>query len=101
MKQLSLLLLVTILAFGCYGQSKGVNPFTPAKSSKMVIIKDANGDLKQVPGRPTSDSFTVMPYTFTDAKGEVFTVYKSRNDKLYIIRTSKKTGNNYKQYLKI
>lgn len=39
--------------------------------------------------------------TFTTAKGEVFKVYQSARGKLYIIRKSKKTGTEYKQYLKI
>jgi hypothetical protein len=34
-------------------------------------------------------------------KGIVFQVYKSKKGVFYIIRTSKKTNNEYKQYLKI
>lgn len=39
--------------------------------------------------------------TYTDSKGEVYTVYKTKNEKLFIIRMSKSTGKKYKQYLKI
>ena len=38
--------------------------------------------------------------TYTDTKGQEFKVYKSINDKLYILRISK-SGNEYRQYLKI
>ena len=46
----------------------------------------------------TSD--TITGKTFTDTKGVSYPVFKSKNDKLYIWRTSKK-GNKYKQYLKL
>ena len=39
--------------------------------------------------------------TYTDSKGVKYPVYESANGKLYIIRTSKKSGNQYKQYLTI
>ncbi len=39
--------------------------------------------------------------TYTDSKGEVYKVYVNSNGKLYIIRKSKKTGKEYKQYLSV
>lgn len=39
--------------------------------------------------------------TFTDQKGNVFNVYVSKNGKLFVIRTSKNTGKEYRQYLKL
>lgn len=39
--------------------------------------------------------------TYTDAKGIVYPVQESAKGKLFIIRTSKKTGKEYKQYLKL
>jgi hypothetical protein len=38
--------------------------------------------------------------TFTTAKGEQFPVYVTDKGKYYVLRTSKETGNEYKQYLK-
>ena len=37
--------------------------------------------------------------TYTTTKGEVFPIYLSKNGRAYIIRVSKKTGKEYKQYL--
>jgi len=39
--------------------------------------------------------------TFTTSKGEVFKVYESAKGKLYVIRKSKKTNTEYKQYLTV
>jgi hypothetical protein len=39
--------------------------------------------------------------TYTDNKGESYPVYESKNQKLFIIKTSKKTGKNYNYYLKV
>lgn len=39
--------------------------------------------------------------TYTDNKGETYPVYESKNNKLFIIKTSKKTGKNYNYYLKV
>lgn len=38
-------------------------------------------------------------FTFTDAKGETHKVYESKNGAFFILRTSKKTGNEYRYYL--
>ena len=39
--------------------------------------------------------------TYTDTKGEKYPVYISKNNKLFIIKTSKKTGKNYNYYLNV
>lgn len=39
--------------------------------------------------------------TFTTAKGEVFPVLKNNTGKLYVVKISKKTGKEYKMYLKL
>lgn len=38
-------------------------------------------------------------YTYTDNKGETYKVYKSKNGAFFILRTSKKTGKEYRYYL--
>jgi hypothetical protein len=48
---------------------------------------------EKTPDKPTGQ-------TYTDSKGQEYKVYKSINDKLYIVRVSK-SGNEYKQYLKV
>ena len=39
--------------------------------------------------------------TFTDTKGNVYPVFISAKGKLFVIRVSKNTGKEYKQYLKV
>lgn len=39
--------------------------------------------------------------TYTDDKGVVYDVYLNSKSKPYVIRKSKKTGKEYKQYLKL
>jgi len=39
--------------------------------------------------------------TFEDKKGVVYPIFKSGKGKFFIVRTSAKTGNTYKQYLTI
>ena len=70
--------------------------------AQQKVVKDANGNYSPakvaVSGvaldKPTGS-------TYTDSKGVKYPVYKSVNGNLYIIRTSRKTGNTYKQYLKL
>ncbi len=39
------------------------------------------------------------PYFYTDKRGNKYPIYISGNGSCYIIKTSKKTGKKYKQYL--
>jgi hypothetical protein len=58
------------------------------------IERDSTGNFYQLPetNQPT-------PYTFTTSKGEVFPVYVTESGKFYVIRTSKSSGKQYRQYL--
>lgn len=69
--------------------------------SQTTVKKDANGNYTAIRSS-RSDSTVAKPTgkTYTDTKGNVYPVYISINNKLYIIRTSR-TGNKYKQYLKL
>lgn len=77
-------MLVMLLAYG-----------TQAQNAKLV-----NGNYVSVTKARTDTAPKSTGQTFTTAKGDVYPIYKSVNDKLYIIRTSK-AGNQYKQYLKL
>lgn len=57
--------------------------FYAIKSSTSTAAKDA----------PTGK-------TYKDTKGQIFPVYKSVKGKLYVIKSSAKTGNTYRFYLK-
>ena len=69
--------------------------------SQTKIVRDANGNFvtQKAPKKASEDKATGQ--TFLTAKGEEFPVYQSEKGKYYVIRTSKETGNQYKQYLKI
>lgn len=69
--------------------------------SQTKIVRDANGNFvtQKAPKKASEDKPTGQ--TFTTSKGEEFPVYVSDRGKYYVIRTSKETGNQYKQYLKI
>jgi uncharacterized protein YxeA len=68
--------------------------------AQTKVKQDDKGNFIQVSNvrEKTPDKLTGQ--TYTDAKGQEYKVYKSVNDKLYIIRLSK-SGNEYKQYLKV
>ena len=67
-------------------------------SLSAQIVKDKNGNYVQSQGIERSKE---TGKTFTTNKGEKFNVYLSVNGKPYVIRKSKRTGNEYKQYLKV
>lgn len=68
--------------------------------SQTKVVRDADGNFvtKSTPKKASEDKPTGK--TYTNAKGEEFPVYESVNGKFYVLRTSKETGNVYKQYLK-
>lgn len=41
----------------------------------------------------------VTPYSWSDSKGNKYPIYISNSGSCYVIRTSKKTGKEYKSYL--
>lgn len=69
--------------------------------SQAKVTKDANGNFVTLksPKKESTDKKTGQ--TFTNAKGETFDVWESERGKLYVIRTSKESGKEYKQYLKV
>jgi hypothetical protein len=75
--------------------------FTLAAFSQTTVKQDAKGNFVPVSVAKISKTDSTTGKNFTTAKGEVYPVYVSVNGKLYIIRTSKKTGNTYRQYLKL
>lgn len=71
-----------------------------ANSQKVKQTADGNYiAVKDTATRKTEAAATGKFYT--NAKGERLPVYVSKNGKLFVIRTSKKTGNQYNQYLKL
>lgn len=69
-----------------------------ALSAQAQVRQDAQGNYHAV---KTEQKAEPTGKTFTDAKGNVYPVMKSAKGKLFIVRTSEKTGKTYNQYLKI
>ena len=68
-------------------------------SAQTNVKQDATGNYIAVQAR---DTVTAKPTgkTYTDSKGNTYPVYVSKNGKLFVNRISK-TGNPYRQYLKL
>lgn len=70
--------------------------------NSQTVKQDATGNYYAVKAaKDTTTTYKATGKTFTTSKGETFPVYESKNGKLFVIRTSKATGNTYKQYLKV
>jgi hypothetical protein len=63
----------------------------------QTIVKDANGNYQQV--QKAKEEPTKTGNFYTDSKGIKYPIYKSARGKLFVLKTSKNTGNQYKMYL--
>ena len=72
-------------------------------SYSQTVKQDASGNYVLVEKAPSSKKSEAISTgkTFTDAKGKQHPVYKSKTGKLFIVKTSQKTGKNYNYYLKV
>jgi hypothetical protein len=91
MKNFIMLVVLLILSLGVQAQ--------------VTVTKDKDGNYTAKSRPASSDSTktdTGKPTgkTYTDSKGVKYPVLLSPTGKLYVMRTSAKTGNKYKQYLK-
>ena len=68
--------------------------------AQTKVKQDDKGNFIQVSNVREKGKDKETGQTYTDTKGQEYKVYKSINDKLYIVRVSK-AGNEYKQYLKV
>lgn len=59
------------------------------------ITKEGNTFIEQ----SVKEQEKELPYTYKDKKGREYKIYQSKKGSLYIIKTSEKTGNEYKYYL--
>lgn len=48
-----------------------------------------------------SVTYSATNEKFVDSKGAVYPVYKTKNGKYFVLRTSKKTGKQYREYLRL
>jgi len=67
----------------------------------QTIQMDSAGNYRAVRTLKIESKPQATGKTFIDSRGNVYPIYRSQSGKMYVLRTSGKTGNIYKQYLKI
>ena len=63
------------------------------------VKREGNTFVEQKTERKSGTQATKTAYTFKAKDGKTYPIYLSKNGKAFIIRTSKKTGKEYRQYL--
>jgi len=102
-KLAAILFVLALFSAACSlkAQSNAVSPALAQSGSERPAnaIVDANGNYQAVTHKKAASEQSNTGKTFTDTKGNVYPVFKSSAGKLYYIRTSKTSGNDYKVYL--
>lgn len=62
------------------------------------VVRNGN-TFMQTSKKKAKEAFMTTPYTYVAADGTKYPIYISGNGKYFIIRKSKKTGKEYRQYL--
>jgi len=65
------------------------------------IVQDDKGNYIEVKDEREKETPKPTGKTYQTSKGDVFPIYVSKNGKYFIVRTSKESGKEYKQYLNI
>ena len=82
------LLFIALMLIGATAQAQTA---TKNAQGHYSISKDS------VQAKPPTDTGK----TYQDSKGKIYPIFKTDKGKFYVIRTSAKTGKQYKQYLTI
>ncbi len=69
--------------------------------AQSLVKKDTNGIYKSISRPDTIKSYKATNEYFIDSKGIKYPVYKTKEGKYFVLRTSKKTGKQYREYLKL
>lgn len=64
----------------------------------QTVVRNGN-TFTQVSKAKQKEAFKTTPYTYVAADGTKYPIYLSGHGKYFIIRKSKKTGKEYRQYL--
>lgn len=67
-----------------------------SSASYAELVKEGNTFSEQT---TYEEPYKELPFTYKDSKGIEYKLYQSKKGSLYIIKTSKKTGRQYRQYL--
>lgn len=85
--------LLTLFMFMCLSSTLFSQTIKTDFKGNYIAVKDTSK-------KEMLSTATLSGKTYTDTKGLVYPVYISKNNKVFIIKTSKK-GNQYKSYLKV
>jgi hypothetical protein len=69
--------------------------------AQSLVKKDTNGFYTAIFRPDTTIGYSATNEYFIDSKGTKYTVYRTKAGKYFVLRTSKKTGKQYKEYLKL
>ena len=102
-KIFALLFVLALFTAACSLKAQS-NVSSPAASIQGAVkapnaIVGTDGNYQAVTHKKVTSEQSNTGKTFTDTKGNVYPVFKSSAGKLYYIRTSKTSGNDYKVYL--
>jgi len=67
-------------------------------AQSQTVVRNGN-TFTQVSKAKQKEAFKTTPYTYVAADGTKYPIYLSGHGKYFIIRKSKKTGKEYRQYL--
>jgi len=71
-------------------------------SNAQSIKQDASGNYYAVKvSKDSTGSYRDTGKTYTDGKGNKWPVYESKAGRIFIVRVSARSGNTYRQYLKL
>lgn len=65
----------------------------------QTVVKQGNNFVEQRDSASQRSGATKTEFTYTDSKGNVDTIYLSKNGSAFIFKVSKKTGRVYRRYL--
>jgi len=69
--------------------------------AQSLVKKDADGLYKSVSRPDTTIGYSATNEHFIDSKGVKYPVFKTKEGKYFVLRISKKTGKQYREYLKL
>ena len=68
-------------------------------ANAQSVQRNGNNFTQVVEKKASTSKETKTEFTYTDSKGNTYPVYLSSTGKAFVKKVSKKTGNEYKQYL--
>lgn len=87
---------ITVAAFAILAHTAGAQTQVTRTGNELTAIKTSAATDTTL----TRNSH-LTPLTFRNVDGLTYNVYQSEGGSYYVVRTAKKSGNRYRQYLKV